>query len=138
MISFRSIYPNVKASVADDTVQNILEYINLNYMRDITLKEICTKYNYSLPYMSAKFKRVVGISFMEYLQKLRIDNSKKLLFDTNYSISDIAYLVGYKDVRFYHRIFKKITGKTPAEFRKTNKNFNPSEHKFVRRRYKKI
>ena len=138
MISMRSIYSDVKASVRDDTIQNILEYINTNYMKDITLKEICTKYNYTLPYISAKFKKVVGVSFMEYLQKARIDKSKTLLYDTNYAISDIAYMVGYKDVRFYHKIFKKHTGKTPGEFKKLAKSFTPDKYRFTRRKYKKI
>ena len=65
----RSIYSDVKIISDDSTVQNVIEYINQNYMKDITLKEICNIFNYSLPYMSSKFKRSVGVPFIEHLQK---------------------------------------------------------------------
>lgn len=114
----RTIYSSEKVITTDDTIQNILKYINLNYMNDITLQEICNIYNYSMTHMSAKFKKKAGISFLEYLQKIRVENSMKLLSDTNLSIVEIASSIGYKDLRSYYRIFKKHIGTTPGKFRK--------------------
>ena len=116
--SMRTIYSSEKVITTDDTIQNILKYINLNYMNDITLQEICNIYNYSMTHMSAKFKKKAGISFLEYLQKIRVENSMKLLSDTNLSIVEIASSIGYKDLRSYYRIFKKHIGTTPGKFRK--------------------
>lgn len=138
IITMRSIYTDIKASAGDDIVQTVLEYINLNYMKDITLKEICSKFNYSLPYMSAKFRKSAGIPFMEYLQKIRIENSMKLLSDTKNSVGDIARIVGYKDIKFYYKVFRKYTGTTPAEFRKSGNRFDPGIHRFAGREYKMI
>ena len=138
VILMRNVYVDINVSNKDETIQNILEYMNINYMNNITLKDICARFNYSLPYMSSKFKKYAGISFMEYLQKIRVENSMKLLSDSGLAVSDIARNVGYSDIKFYYRIFKKHTGTTPAEFRKNNNNFDPSVHRFARRKYKKI
>ena len=95
----------------------------MNYKSNISLKEICNKYNYSVQYMSYKFKRAAGMTFLEYLHKTRIENSMKLLIDTGTSISTISNAVGYKDVKAFYKFFKKYTNTTPAEFRKKSKKF---------------
>lgn len=138
IIAMRNIYTDIKVSNADDTIQNVLEYINMNYMKELTLKDICARFNYSLPYMSSKFKRYAGISFMEYLQKIRVENSMKLLSDTRQSVSEIARFVGYKDIKSYYKVFKKYSGKTPADFRKNAGSFDPKVHRFAGRKYEKI
>lgn len=133
--TLRGIYSDVKNLSDDSTVQNVIEYIGQNYMKDITLKEICNIFNYSLPYMSAKFKKSVGIPFVEHLQKTRIENSMKLLSETDQPVADIAYIVGYRDIKSYYRAFKKHTDTTPAEFRKKSKKIH-TEQIYIR--YEKI
>ena len=136
--TMRSIYINVKVFAEDDTVQNILKYINLNYMNDITLKGICDIYNYSVTHMCAKFKKRAGISFIEYLQKTRVENSMRLLVNTSRSVSDIAIAVGYQDMKSFYRVFKKHTGTTPADFRKNNKKFLLNDYGFMKKIYKEL
>ena len=77
--TMRTIYTDVKINTGDDTIENILQYVMLNYMNNISLQDICKKYNYTVQYMSYKFKREAGMSFMEFLHKTRIENSMKLL-----------------------------------------------------------
>ena len=74
-----------------------------------------------MPYLSRKFKETIGISFREYLQNTRIEQSCRLLVNTNKKIIDIAQSVGYDDVNFFTDIFKKKMNITPREFRKTKK-----------------
>lgn len=131
--TMRSIYTDVKVFSADDTIQNILKYINTKYMEDISLKSICEEYNYSVTHMCAKFKKNAGISFMEYLQKVRIENSMRLLVNTSKTVENIANDVGYLDIKSFYKIFKKYTNTTPAKFRKENKKFMITDYGFNRK-----
>ena len=131
--TMRTIYTDVKINTGDDTIENILQYVMLNYMNNITLQDICKKYNYTVQYMSYKFKREAGMSFMEFLHKTRIENSMKLLFDTKNSVSEIATAVGYKDIKAFYKFFKKYTDTTPAEFRKNTKKFVKYDYKFAKK-----
>lgn len=136
--TMRTIYIDVKVFAGDDTIQNILKYINLNYMKDISLKGICDMYNYSLTHMCAKFKKKAGISFMEYLQKTRIENSMRLLTNTSKSVGEIAVAVGYQDIKSFYKVFRKYTDTTPAKFRSENKKFLINDFGFTHGIYKTL
>ena len=64
------------------------------------------------------FKKETDMNFSEYLKKIRIDNAKNLLLNTENTVEDISYAVGYSDIKYFSRLFKKLTGVTPTEFRK--------------------
>lgn len=68
-------------------------------------------------YLSTVFRQTVGVNLSVYITTLRIDYAKKLLSDMNYSISDVAQVVGYADSHYFAKLFKKKTGFTPSEFR---------------------
>lgn len=55
---------------------------------------------------------------MDYLKKIRVENAKNLLLNTDQTVEDISYAVGYSDIKYFSRLFKKLTGLTPTEFRK--------------------
>ena len=99
----------------------IISFINKNYMKKITLSDICKKTNYSLPYASRNFKQNTGMTFENYLQKVRIEQSCRLLANTDKKIFEISQLVGYSDSKFFNKVFKKNLNITPAEFRKLHK-----------------
>jgi two-component system response regulator YesN len=118
IVTMRKIY----FTNTDDTENNIdtmLKYISTEYMNDLTLGDICKKFNYSFAYLSAKFKNEVGINFTQYLQKIRIEQSMRLLANTNKTIIEIAQEVGYNDVKAFYMIFKRIANTTPAKFRRS-------------------
>ena len=99
----------------------ITDYVNENYMKKITLSEIASQLNYSLPYLSKTFKESCGMSFESFLQKTRIEQSCRLLANTDKKIIDIAECVGYTDLKFFTSIFKKFTNMPPREYRKLYK-----------------
>lgn len=68
-------------------------------------------------YFSTVFKNATGLSFKEYLNKVRIEESKILLQNTDFSIIDIAVAVGFEDQSYFSKVFKKYTGTTPKQFR---------------------
>lgn len=93
------------------------EYINLNYKKDITLNEIAKEVNYSKSHFSYLFKAVTGQTFVEYLNKVRIEKAIELLRNTDKNIIEVSYDVGYNSVANFNKNFKAITGLTPKKFR---------------------
>lgn len=100
-----------------DIISDIILIMHDQYNKNLTLSELAAKFNYSLPYISKLFKEKTGSSFREYLQKIRIDEACRLLANTDEKVGSISESVGYGDIDFFCRIFKKSTGKTPRAFR---------------------
>lgn len=93
------------------------DYIGVNYANEITLEEVSREVNISPHYFSKLFKDETGENFIEYLTLIRIQKAKELLDDGALSVKEICFLVGYGDPNYFSRIFKKIVGKTPTEYK---------------------
>lgn len=106
------------ASAGQDLSGVLAEYVHQHYMEAITLQEIAKKMNYSLPYLSRRFKDDMGVSFMTYLQNYRVMEGCRLLSSTNKTLSEITDAVGYSDVKFFSAMVKRYTGLTPRAFRR--------------------
>lgn len=98
-------------------VPKVIKYIEENYHKNISLDDAAKEINLSYHYFSKLFKESVGKSFVDYLTELRIEKSKELLQDAAISIKEICYRTGYSDPNYYCKIFKKVTGMTPTEYR---------------------
>lgn len=94
------------------------QYISDNYYKALTLEMVSREIGFNATYFSSMFKKETDMNFSEYLKKIRIDNAKNMLLDTDQSVEDISYAVGYSDIKYFSRLFKKLTGLTPTEFRK--------------------
>ncbi len=94
------------------------QYIESNYMKPITLDGVSSYVGFNTTYFSTVFKKETGNTFLEYLSNIRMNKSKELLKETNKNISTICEEVGYSDVKYFTRSFKKYTGLKPNEFRK--------------------
>lgn len=94
------------------------EYINEHYMRDISLEEMAQQVDLSPAYFSKLFKMVEGINYIEYLTQIRLEQSKKLLKTTTLPVKIIATTVGYMDEKYFRKLFKKVVGIKPSEYRK--------------------
>ncbi|MGI5895160.1 MAG: helix-turn-helix domain-containing protein, partial [Candidatus Merdivicinus sp.] len=98
--------------------QNAKEYINLHYTKDISVTDIAIALNISYPYLSRLFKDTTQHSLLDYLNSVRIEHAKDYLIHTNFSLSEIASLVGYNNAQSFQRFFKKFESITPGEYRK--------------------
>lgn len=102
-----------------DIVNSIVNYVNNHFTESLSLKSFAAKHNYSSAHISNMFKHQTGMTFLEYVQSKRIQESCRLLANTNKSGADIANIVGYTDVKFFNKVFKRITGMTPKQFKQT-------------------
>lgn len=100
-------------------VQKVLNYINEHYGENISAGDMAKMCNMSYSYFSRQFKRIMAVSFSEYLNSLRISESEKLLSSTNKSITEVAMEVGFSDTSYYIQKFKQMKGVSPGKF-KTN------------------
>ncbi|MEX1378122.1 MAG: response regulator [Eubacteriales bacterium] len=100
-------------------IQAVLKYINGNYTNcNLSLNMISDEFNVSTSYVSNKFKEEVGNNFIKYLNGLRVKKAKELLKDLSLKVYMVSGEVGYEDVRYFSRIFRKYTGYTPSEYQK--------------------
>lgn len=101
----------------NETVKKAIAFISSNYSSPITLETVAEHVQLSPAYFSTVFKQNSGSSFKDYLNMVRIEESKRLLSNTTYTILDIAVAVGYEDQSYFSKVFKKHTGLTPKQYR---------------------
>ncbi len=93
-------------------------YIDEHYMENINLSDVSAMVGFNGSYFSTMFKKETELSFLDYVTKVRIEAAKELLKDAAQSIDNISVCVGYSDKKHFANQFKKITGLTPAKYRK--------------------
>ena len=99
-------------------IENIKAYIDDHYTENsLTVTSIADHFQLSGPYLSREFKRMAGCNLLEYIQKLRIEQVKRLLAD--HSVKDAALQTGFCDSQALVRVFKKYEGITPGEYKKS-------------------
>ena len=99
----------------------IMAYLTENYTKNIQIKDVAKATHYSVSYISHIFTSVKKTSIMFYVNDLRIQKSKELLEKTDFSITEISYLVGFNDSNYFTSIFKKYTSITPTKYRNSVK-----------------
>lgn len=103
-------------------VLQAVDYISKNYAKNINLEMTAEYVNKSKNYFSYLFKKELGISFVEYLNQVRIEAAKKLLDTTDHKTYEISEQVGYSDYKYFSSVFKKLTGMSPAQYKKLMKS----------------
>ncbi len=93
------------------------EFIIEHQAEDLSLGQVAKAVNTSTFYFCKMFKKVTGINFTDYLSRVRIEKSKNLLLNPNLRISEIAFEVGFQSLTHFNRVFKKIVGQSPTQYR---------------------
>ncbi len=114
----RNISVSGTARTTDNRSYIITDYIRMHFHEKIKIEDAFPDCHYSLPYMSKKFKDDMGMTFTEYIKKVRIEESCRLLINSDKTILEIAEAVGYPDTTFYHKSFRSIMKVSPNEYRK--------------------
>ena len=114
--------PDDLAKTAESTlVLDAIQYVKGHYRDKAIFGGFCERYHYSPQYISRKFKQETGVTPLEYLQKIRIEKCCELLTGSDMSTQEIAREVGYEDVKFFHKIFRRMLHMSPREYRKISK-----------------
>ena len=108
---------NYIPSKGNEIIKKAIRYISQNFSRNLTLDEVADHVHLNSAYFSTLFKQSTGSSFKEYLNMVRIEESKRLLSNTDYSIIDISLATGFEDQSYFSKVFKKYTGLTPKQYR---------------------
>ena len=102
-------------------IDTVIRYMKENYTQELKLEDLSMMAFLSRNYFCRLFKDCTGMTVFEYAQKIRMEEACRLLNGTGRKVLDIAAEVGYKDVKFFNKVFKKIMGKTPGEYKKSRK-----------------
>ena len=99
-------------------IHRCIQYIGTHYSGKITLEETAKMVYLSPPYLSRIFKEETGSTFQEYVSAVRIEKAKQLILQGELRLSDIALMVGYEDQSYFTRVFRRVVGCSPSQFRK--------------------
>ena len=100
-------------------IETVMEYINKNFEKPVTLKEVAKLINMTEVSFSRFFRQRTGNTFIDSLTEIRIGNASRLLIDTTQSVAEVAYNCGFNNISNFNRIFKKRKGCVPKEFRES-------------------
>lgn len=102
-------------------------YIREHYAEQVSLPEVAATVGLTPSYFSTVFKEHLGMSYSEYLTLVRLERAKELLKDTYYRVYEISHMVGYANQYYFNRLFKKVVGLTPLDYRKNVNKCNKTE-----------
>ena len=108
---------NKKQGISNYTINRTLEYVETHFKEGITLEKTAEVLNITPEYLSMLFKREMGMNFSVFLKEFRIRQAKRLLKSTDLKIYEIAQECGYSNSNYFTKVFKEVTGISPAEYR---------------------
>lgn len=93
------------------------QFILEHHTEDLSLGQVAAAVHTSLFYFCKLFRKVTGTTFTEYVSRIRIERAKNLMLNANLRVSEIAYEVGFQSLTHFNRVFKKLVGESPTEYR---------------------
>lgn len=96
----------------------VIQYIDRHFSEKITLEQLAKRTHISKSYLTRRFRQFTGETIVNYINKLRIQYAREMLVNSEKNITEIAWAVGFDSPKYFHRVFKKETGESPAAFRR--------------------
>jgi AraC-like DNA-binding protein len=103
---------------ASPAIKRAQRFIVDHLADDISLGDVAREVNLSAPYFCKHFRESAGISFVEYLTRVRAERARELLMNPELRISEAAYLAGFQSVSQFNRVFRRIVGESPSNWRR--------------------
>ncbi len=113
-----AVYESRGKKNTSEHLYKAIQYINAHYFEDLNLDILAQNVFVSSYYLSHLFRREMGVTFSDYLTKVRVSRAKELLMEGR-SMEDVSECVGYRDGNYFIKIFKKYVGVTPSKYRKS-------------------
>ncbi|MBP3333176.1 MAG: helix-turn-helix transcriptional regulator [Clostridia bacterium] len=124
-LAFSGHLSDNSASLSQEaTVSNIIEWIRLNASDIKRVSDVADYFGYNSEYLTTLIKKVTDKSLVDHITESRINLAKKLLRSTTLEISEIAYMCGFSDDKYFFRVFKKLCDISPGAYRKTYSNLH--------------
>ncbi|OMF95344.1 response regulator [Paenibacillus sp. FSL R7-0273] len=101
-----------------DVIAEIKQYLIENYDQNVSLADLSSRFYLHLNYLSSLFKEKTGQTYLEYVSMIRIEKAKQLLADSELKIYEVGQKVGYYDTTHFSKVFEKIAGCKPSEYRR--------------------
>ena len=98
-------------------LKRVKDYVDLNLNQDISLGRVAGIAGLEEKYFSAFFREKAGIGFRSWLTQLRVERAEEMIRDHDRRITDVAFSVGFRDLRTFERAFKRHTGMTPRSYK---------------------
>ena len=98
-------------------IVKVVEYLSLNYTQNVSMDALCQLSDYSSSHLAKIFKQETGRTMTQYIADLRCRQAAEMLRETNLPIQEISSYVGYTDNNYFVKVFKKVMGNTPSEYR---------------------
>lgn len=102
-----------------DTTKNIVYYIDFHYTENLSLHFFADRYNITKNYLSSLFKKETGVTLTDYIHQVRMRNAMVMINSSDSSVTDVAHSCGYNDINYFTRIFKRIYGLSPKQYKKS-------------------
>ncbi len=117
---------NMENMLSASSIEKAVSYINVHYAGPLSLEEVARRFFFSRAQFTRKFRQHTGQSFLEYLNARRLEQARKLLVETDWTVVMITRYVGYTSPTYFHRLFLREIGMTPLEYRERQRNGQPS------------
>jgi len=117
-----------ETSQGDRSIAEIIEWVRIHALRDISLSDVAEHFKYNKHYLSRFFKKKTGLHLQEYINLVKISKAKDLLTRTSRSVKEISERVGVADEKYFMRMFKKYESMTPTEYRKAFYKIHLNNH----------
>lgn len=105
------------ANAEPPVITKAKQFIREHYTEDLSLGQVAAAVHTSVFYFCKIFRKVTGTTFTEFVSRTRIERAKNLLLNQNLRVSEIAYEVGFQSLTHFNRVFKKIAGESPTDYR---------------------
>lgn len=104
------------------TMERVVQYIQSNYSRELRLEQLANIFGYNSAYLGKVFHQYTGENFNNYLDRIRITEAKRLLTMDEYKVYEVAEMVGYSNINYFHNKFKKYVGISPLSYKRRSKD----------------
>ena len=98
-------------------IERVKQYVEEHYSEKITLQVVAREMHFNVSYLSNLFSEVADVNYSEYVTGVRIRKAKKLLRETDLSIEEVSRRTGFSDAKYFSKVFKRATGRTPRSYR---------------------
>ncbi|MDS0524626.1 AraC family transcriptional regulator [Clostridium sp. SHJSY1] len=117
---YKAKYIKLNENEKNHNIFKIVKYLNDNFSNKISLSSLSELFFMSESHLSRTFKKVTGFNIITYLNIIRIKEAQRILSNSDDTITEIAYKVGYESITHFERVFKSITSMSPLKYRKIN------------------